>query len=179
MFPDRSEPEQDRALAEALGRSNNITIAYLPRTGAQEGKFEDVRPLQQFRDKAGVGTIAVRYNYANEAWHMPLGVERGNAIIPSLATVLAERFSGRSSEFRINYAFDPASIQEISAADVLSGRSKDALKGKTVVVGLAAERLGDQFMLPGWGKGSGVYIHIIAAETLKAGHPVDLGWFPA
>ena len=96
-----------------------------------------------------------------------------------MATVLAQRYSGRSDEFRVNYAFDPASIRTISAADVIAGRYRDELKDKTVVVGLAAERLGDQFMLPGWGKMSGVYIHIIGAETLKAGKPIDLGWIPA
>ena len=34
-------------------------------------------------------------------------------------------------------------------------------------------------MLPGCGKAGGVYIHIIGAETLKAGQPIDLGWMPA
>ena len=31
---------------------------------------------------------------------------------------------------------------------------------------------------PGIGKMGGVYVHIIGAETLKAGTPVDLGWVP-
>jgi EAL domain-containing protein (putative c-di-GMP-specific phosphodiesterase class I)/CHASE2 domain-containing sensor protein len=179
MFPDRSDPTQDRELAEAFERSSNVTLAYLPRAGAQQGKYEDVQPLPEFRKHAGVGTIGVQYNYANEGWMLPLGTERGNSVIPSLATVLAQRYSGRSEEFRVNYAFDPASIRTFSAADVIAGRHQEALRGKTVVVGLAAERLGDQFMLPGWGKMSGVYIHIIGAETLKAGKPIDLGWIPA
>ena len=58
-------------------------------------------------------------------------------------------------------------------------RSRSAA-GKTVVVGhdrRAARRSISCF--PGWGKASGVYIHIIGAETLKAGDPVDLGWLPA
>ena len=179
MFPDRSDAAQDRQLAAAIERSDNITLAYLPRTGAQKGKYEDVRPLPEFREHAGVGTIALRYNYANEAWMLPLGAERGQSVIPAMAAVLAEHYSGRSKEFRVNYGVDPASIPTLSAADVLAGRGSEVLKGKTVVVGLAAERLGDQFMLPGWGKESGVYIHIIGAETLKAGMPIDLGWIPS
>jgi EAL domain-containing protein (putative c-di-GMP-specific phosphodiesterase class I)/CHASE2 domain-containing sensor protein len=179
MFPDRSDPEQDRQLAAAFKRSSNVTLAYLPRSGAQNGKYEDVRPLPEFREHAGVGTIALQYNYANEGWMLPLGTQRGEAVIPSLSTVLAQRYSGRSDEFRVNYAFDPASIRTFSAADVIAGRHHEDLRGKTVVVGLSAERLGDQFMLPGWGKMSGVYIHIIGAETLKAGKPIDLGWIPA
>ncbi|MCL6697347.1 EAL domain-containing protein [Sphingomonas sp. NSE70-1] len=179
MFPDRSDPAQDRLLAASFARSSNVTLAYLPRAGAQQGVYEDVQPLPEFREHTGVGAIALQYNYANEGWMLPLGTERGNSVIPSLATVLAQRYSGRSEEFRVNYAFDPASIKTFSAADVIAGRHREALRGKTVVVGLAAERLGDQFMLPGWGKMSGVYIHIIGAETLKAGKPIDLGWIPA
>jgi EAL domain-containing protein (putative c-di-GMP-specific phosphodiesterase class I)/CHASE2 domain-containing sensor protein len=180
MFPDKSEPTQDQLLAKAIERSGNITLAYLPRTGAQDGKYEDVQPLPAFREHAGLSTIALYYNFANEAWSLPRGTRRGESIIPSMATILADRNSGSDGQFRVNYAFDPVSIPIYSAADVLAGRvGRQQLEGKTVVVGLAAERLGDQFMLPGWGKASGVYIHVIGAETLKAGGPIDLGWIPA
>ena len=180
MFPDRSEPAQDRKLATAFDRAQNVTLAYLPRAGAQDGKYEDVRPLPELREHTGIGTIGLRYNYANEGWFLPRGTRRGDNVIPSMSAILADRNSGSSSEFRVNYAFDPASIPIYSAADVLSGRvGKAELGGKSVIVGLAAERLGDQFMLPGWGKASGVYIHVIGAETLRAGQPIDLGWIPA
>ena len=180
MFPDKSEADQDRKLATAISRAGNVTLAYLPRSGAQDGKYEDVRPLPELRENARIGTIGLRYNYANEGWYLPRGTRRGMTVIPSLASILANAPEVDDSEFRVNYAFDPASIPLYSAADVLSGRvGERQLKGKTVVVGLAAERLGDQFMLPGWGKASGVYIHVIGAETLKAGSPVDLGWTPA
>ena len=163
-----------------MSHSSNITLAYLPRAGAQEGKYEDVRPLPQFLEHAGIGTIGLQYNYANEAWLLPRGTRRGDTVIPSLASILADRNMGSDADFRVNYAFDPASIPVYSAADVIDGRvGKAQLRGKTVIVGTDSERLGDQFMIPGWGKASGVYLHILGAETLKAGRPVDLGWIPA
>jgi EAL domain-containing protein (putative c-di-GMP-specific phosphodiesterase class I) len=180
MFPDQSDPAQDRQLAAAIDRSANITLAYLPRTGAQQGKYEDVQPLPMFRKHAGIGTIGLHYNYANEAWILPRGVRRGDSVIPSLASILADRNMGNDANFRVNYAFDPASIPTYSAADVITGRvGKAELHGKTVIVGINAERLGDQFMIPGWGKASGANLHIIGAETLKAGSPIELGWVPA
>ena len=180
MFPDKSDPRQDRQLAAAIGRSSNVTLAYLPRVGAQDGKYEDVRPLPELMENAGIGTIGLQYNYANEAWFLPRGTRRGETVIPSLASIMADRNAGSSADFRVNYAFDPSSIPSYSAADVMAGRvGRAELQGKTVIVGTDAERLGDQFMLPGWGKASGVYLHIIGAETLKAGLPVDLGWIPA
>ena len=180
MFPDKSDPVQDQSLAQALARSGNATLAYLPRAGAQDGKFEDVRPLPELRQYARIGTIALQYNYANEAWSLPHGTRRGTSVIPSLSSILAGETMVTDQDFRANYAFDPGSIPAYSAADVMAGKVDPArLRGKTVVVGTVAERLGDQFMLPGWGKASGVYIHIIGAETLKAGEPIDLGWVPA
>jgi len=179
MIPEKSTPGEDRRLAAALKNSGNVTLAYLPRAGAQQGKFEDVQPLPQFARHTSIGTIGLRYNYANEAWFLPFGTAREGKIIPSFASLIANRPARSDSEFRVNYAFDPASVPFYSAADVLDGRvGTDKLKGKTVVVGTAAERLGDQFMIPGWGKASGVYIHVIGAETLKAGKPIDLGWLP-
>ena len=180
LLSERTDPAQDRQLARAIGHSSNITLAYLPRAGAHEGNYEDVHPLPELMEHAGIGTIGLRYNYANEAWFLPRGTSRGNTVIPSLASILADRNMGSDAEFRVNYAFEPASITTYSAADVIDRRvGRSQLQGKTVIVGINAERLGDQFMLPGWGKASGAYLHIIGAETLKAGKPVDLGWIPA
>jgi EAL domain-containing protein (putative c-di-GMP-specific phosphodiesterase class I)/CHASE2 domain-containing sensor protein len=180
LLSERTDPALDKQLARAINRSNNITLAYLPRVGAQQGKVEDVRPLPELMKHASIGTIGLRYNYANEAWLLPRGARMGETVIPSLASILADRNMGSDATFRVNYAFDPTSIPVYSAADVIDGRvGKAELQGKAVIVGTDAERLGDQFMLPGWGKASGVYLHIIGAETLKAGTPIDLGWIPA
>jgi diguanylate cyclase len=179
-FPDKSDPIQDRLLAEAIQRSGNVVLPYLPRAGAREGQLEDLRPLPEFRKNARLGTIGVWYNYANEAWLLPRGHYQGTTLVPSFAAILADQSQVSDNSFRVNYAFAPESIPTVSAADLLAGRvDSRTLKGKTVVVGTTAERLGDQFRIPGWGKASGVYIHIFGAETLKAGRPIDLGWLPA
>ena len=180
MFPDKSEAPADRQLADAIARSNDVVLAYLPRTGAQDGQIEDIRPLPLIRGKARIGTIGVQYNYANEAWFLPLGFGNGADHAPSFASVLAGQTTTSDDRFRVDYSVKPDSIPTVSAADLLNGRvSPRILAGKTVVVGTTSERLGDQYMLPGWGKMSGVYIHIIGAETLKAGRQNDLGWIAA
>ncbi len=176
LFPEKSNPRQDQLLGDAFADSKQVALAYLPRIGAQEGKYENVQPLSQIRGKAQVATIAFQYNYANEIWLLP----RAFGATSSLASVLAGQHPRSKEQFRVDYSISPDSIPSVSASDLLSKQvDPRILEGKTVVVGTTAERLGDQFMLPGWGKGSGVYVHIIGAETLKAGTPVDLGWIPA
>jgi EAL domain-containing protein (putative c-di-GMP-specific phosphodiesterase class I)/CHASE2 domain-containing sensor protein len=180
MFPDASIPDEDAKLAGAFERNRNVTIGYLQRVGARDGQIEDVRPLPMFAGNVSLASLGVRYNYANEVWAIPFSARSGQNHIPSLASVLAGESSNSTSEFRVNYAFKPASIPALSAADVLNGKADlGRLTGKTVVVAPVSTRLGDQYPVPGWGRTGGVYIQIIGAETLKAGRPVDLGWLPA
>jgi EAL domain-containing protein (putative c-di-GMP-specific phosphodiesterase class I)/CHASE2 domain-containing sensor protein len=180
MFPDASIPDEDAKLARAFERNRNVTIGYLQRVGARDGQIEDVRPLPMFAGNVSLASLGVRYNYANEVWAIPFSARSGQNHIPSLASVLAGESSNSTSEFRVNYAFRPASIPALSAADVLNGKADlGRLTGKTVVVAPVSTRLGDQYPVPGWGRTGGVYIQIIGAETLKAGRPVDLGWLPA
>ncbi|MDV3256732.1 MAG: EAL domain-containing protein, partial [Sphingomonas sp.] len=180
LFPDRSDPAEDRLLASAVERSKDITLAYLPRVGSREGQAQNLKPLPEFSQHARLGTIAVRYNYANETRQLPLALRDGSTLIPSFASVLAGKTPATDEQFRINYAFSLRSVPLYSAADVMAGRvERAALEGKTVVVGITSGRLGDRFTIPGLGSEGGVYIHILGGETLRAGKPVDLGWLPA
>ena len=179
MLPDKSTPAEDMKLAKAIERNPNVTLAYLVRVGARDGQVEDVHPLPMFAKHAKLASIGLWYNYANQVWTIPYSTRTANQRLPALASVLANVRSDSESAFRINYAFRPNSIPVISAADLLNGRADSSrLAGKTVVVGPTSVRLGDQYRLPGWGNTGGVYIHIIGAETLKAGKPIDLGWLP-
>ncbi|MEO6113603.1 MAG: EAL domain-containing protein [Sphingomicrobium sp.] len=176
LFPEKSDPRQDQLLADAIADSRNVVLAYMPRMGAQQGAYENVRPLALIQGKAQIATIAFQYNYANEIWLLPRGFEA----TPSFASILAGQSPRSNDDFKVDYSIAPDSIPTISASDLLFKRvDPRLLEGKTVVVGTTAERLGDQFMLPGWGKSSGVYVHVIGAETLKAGTPIDLGWIPS
>ncbi|MDP9422214.1 MAG: EAL domain-containing protein [Pseudomonadota bacterium] len=180
LLSERTDTALDGELADALAKSSNVALAYVPRTGARDGQLQDIGPLPEFATHVRLATIGVWYNYANEAWLLPRAYRKDGTLVPSMASVLAEKAPASDATFRINYAFAPRTVEKYSAADVLKGRvNSAALKGKTVIVGTTSGRLGDRFMIPGWGKESGVYIHILGAETLKAGEPFDLGWIPA
>src|SRR5687767_2741202 len=179
-FPERSTVGQDQALVRAAAENAPIGLPYLQRVGARDGILEEIRPFPELERHAVLASISVRYNYANEVWVLNHASQLQGRDIPGFASLLAGRDRPASGSFRVNYSFVPDSVPLVSAADVLAGRADPKLfKGKQVVVGITAERLGDQFMIPGWGKYGGVYVQIIGAETLRAGDPVDLGWIPA
>ncbi len=136
-------------------------------------------PLPIFAEHASVRNISVKYNYQNAAWRVPFALSVGNKTMPSFAAELAG-VSGESGDtFIPDYSIDPSSIPAISASALLRDKfDRSAIKGKDVVVGWTTNSLGDQYFVPGTGKLGGVYVHIIAAETLKEGRPHYLGWIP-
>ncbi len=179
-FPEASSPDEDRQLIEAVAASRDLVLPYLPRVGAQDGNLENIRPLPELERHARLGAIAVQYNYANEIWRLPRSTALDSTHVPSLSMIMADRPSQATGPYRVDYSVSPESVPKYSAADVLAGRiDPKLLAGKTVVVGITSERLGDQFNIPGWGKFGGVYVQIIGAETLKMGQQRDWGWLPA
>jgi diguanylate cyclase len=180
ILPDRTEKARDEALTRAAAKSKNIYFAALNRAGALEGSTFDIRPYPELEASAGLGSIAIHYNYANEIWRIPYRTKLSDRSIPSFAALLADKTDVQGDPFRINYAYDTDSIPMVSASDVLSGRiPAEFFKGKKVIIGTNAERIGDQFMIPGRGKYGGVFVHIYAGETLLHGIPIDFGWLPA
>jgi EAL domain-containing protein (putative c-di-GMP-specific phosphodiesterase class I) len=136
--------------------------------------------MPMFYRHAQMGSIAVVYNYANEVWQIERGLPVNGRQIPSFASIMAGQGNNTRGSFRVDYAFDLKTVPKVSASDVIEGKiDPSRLAGKIVIVGSDAWRQYDQFMIPGQGKFGGVYVHIIAAETLMKGPQHDLGWFPS
>lgn len=180
VFAEHSDPANDQALSDALRRNPNVVLAGLAKEGAFGLVDEGAVSLPRFYEHARMGSIGVQYNYANEVWFAERAMPINGKLVPSFASIMAGQEAKASGAFRVDYAFDVKSVPKISASDVINGRVDPArLAGKTVIVGSDAWRQYDQFMIPGQGKFGGVYVHILAAETLNAGSQVDMGWTPS
>ncbi|WP_324808181.1 EAL domain-containing protein [Sphingomonas sp. LY29] len=175
----KSEPEDDRRLVEAHRMASNDYIAMGDRTGGGEGGGQAALPIPQLRSVAGVATVAANHNYANEIWNLRYAGLYDGRVIPTMGAVMANVKGPPGESFPINYAFDVRTVPTISAADILSGSvGPERLAGKTVIIGPNSVRIGDQYLVPGYGRLGGVFVQILAAETLMAGRPVSLGWLP-
>jgi len=176
-FPS-SDPQQDVAFAAALKRSGRVTLPVRAKTGV-EGTVINVRPLPIFSRYTNVALISAYYNFQNAAWRLPYALRVDKTDIPSLATAMAGVHGVSDSDFPLDYSIKLNSIPQYSSADILAGRvSRDKIAGKEVVVGLASDALGDLVFVPGYGRAFGAHVHVIGAETLKEGRPIDLGWTP-
>ena len=175
-----TDPAEDKRFAETLERWHNIVLPVQVRLGDWNGDRVFKQPLAAFRSHVTLGTITVYYNYAGAVWKMPYALEAGGRSYRSLASLLSGVEGPSGKMFPVDYRFRMNSIPRLSAVDILSGRADlSRLKGKTVVIGPTAMTLGDLYAVPGRSRYGGVVTHIYAAETLKLGRPIDLGWLPA
>jgi EAL domain-containing protein (putative c-di-GMP-specific phosphodiesterase class I)/CHASE2 domain-containing sensor protein len=177
-FSYTSDHADDEALANAISHSGRVTLLARSKVGMREGATVDAGPLPGLAHGAQLATGSVRYNYQNAVWHLPYAMHSGNVAIPSIAAAMSDT-AVRKGEFPIDYSLRIESIPTFAAGDVLSGKVPSSeLKGKEVLVGTDSDVIGDKYFIPSYGRGGGVYVHAIGAETLKAGSPISLGWLP-
>jgi len=176
-FETRSDPVDDRLLAEAIERSGRVTLPVRGDSSAEGMSQQNLRPLELFSRHAQLASIWVSYNIQNAVWHLPYSTQVDGRLLPSLATALADR-STRPGEFAVDYSIDTRTLPTINSERVVNGDFDPRLvAGKEVIVGTNSDLLGDQYYVPGVGRVGGVYVQILGAETLKSGTPVSLGWF--
>ena len=178
---DRTSAADDQALAQALGRAPKAFIPVQTREGNYNGEVKIAQPQAMFAARARQADVSVFYNYQQAVWRVTYGTSAVHPPLPSVAALLSGRQVAKTDgEFRVDYSIDAARIPKVSASEIL-GRPEIAAKlaNKTVVISPVGESMGDQIWIPGKGRMAGVMAHIIAAETLKRGEPVTLGFLPA
>lgn len=89
---------------------------------------------------------------------------------PSMASLLANKPPGQTSDFLIDYGIRDTSLARLSFEDVFRGRfDASEVRGRTILIGSTAQELGDDFATPRHGALPGVYVHALAYESLVAG----------
>jgi EAL domain-containing protein (putative c-di-GMP-specific phosphodiesterase class I)/CHASE2 domain-containing sensor protein len=172
-----TDPLDDREFADALTRAKAV-VAVRTLAGTNVSGPRKIAPPPVLGN-IPVATVDFQYNYQNAIWRVPYAMDWNGRSIPSFAAMLAGRTGTPGTTFIPDYSLDPKSVPAISAAKLLRGQFDPRLiRGKEVVVGADSDGVGDQYFIPGSGKMGGAYVHIIAAETLKSGTPIYLGWIP-
>ena len=179
IFSSTSDAKEDAIFAKSLarlGRQVTLPIRFVidPVTGERTDNF----PIPALRRHVDLANINFRYNAYGNVWKLPYALDYQGRAYPSLASALAGVSGASNDVFTVDYSVDVRSIPVISAADVIEGRvSPDRIAGKDIVIGTTSLELGDLYFVPGYGRMSGVYLHVLGAETLKSGAPVEVGWF--
>lgn len=177
-FSSRTNPVDDGRLADAFRRHpGKVVLPVQSLTDRSTREKIVAEPLSLFRPYVETASIIFHYDYRGAAPFLPYAAEVEGRVHPTFAAKLAGIETGRMDRFRVDLSIDHKSLVSLSAADVLTGEiSPSAVAGRQVIVGATSDQLGDIIRFPSQGMLGGVYLHILGAETLKSGTPVQLSW---
>lgn len=168
-FSTPSDPASDEAFVKALRDVGGSTV--LPsfkQPGPNGGAAHINRPLKSFGNQSWPAVVNVAVESDGLVRRYPFGEKLGDALMPSMAVVLAGQDANQRPPFLIDFSIRAASIPRVSYADVLRGDATAlaALKGKKIIVGATALELGDRFSVPNGGIVSGPVLQALAAESI-------------
>jgi diguanylate cyclase (GGDEF)-like protein/PAS domain S-box-containing protein len=170
-FSSPSNPEADRAFAEALRRAGGSVVLPVFRQAMtrQRGAAIHVnRPLPQFDANSWSAIVNVTVEPDGLVRRYSFGEVVDGQFLASVGALLAGRYDAKEEPLRIDFGIKAATLPVVSYVDVLHG-VPDALamlKGRKVIVGSTAIELGDQFSVPNGRVLPGPQIQMLAAESL-------------
>lgn len=176
-FGDVGDARQAAALEAALAGSRADLLlparfSINPITGART----ETRPPSRFARHASLVNTNVYVWWDGAVWRHPFGAAVGDGIVPSLGAVLGGLGQASEGLFALDYGIDIRSIPTVSASDVLSGRVPASQFARRDVVIARTDSGAEGHKAPGFAVVPSIMFQLVAAETIRAGRPVDLGW---
>ncbi|WP_164937867.1 EAL domain-containing protein [Bradyrhizobium guangxiense] len=171
-FSTPSDPGSDEAFVKALRDAGGSTILSSFKQPTPNGGGPHVnRPLKPFSNQSWPAVVNVAVESDGLVRRYPVGEKLGDALMPSMAVVLAGQDANRRSPFLIDFSIRAASIPSVSYVDVLRGdpAALDKLRDKKVIIGATALELGDRFSIPNGKIVSGPVLQALATESILQG----------
>lgn len=175
---DSDDPESEKALIDVFKRYPGDIYLGTTFIGVRNGVgYGQVLPAPALRPHVKIADYSVWYNPIGQPSLVSMETRTGPSRYPAIATVLADQKVVKGAFIRPDYAIPFHSFPYVSASDlVLNPAAARLVAGRDVLIGPVADLLNDTKFLPAQGNAAGVFVHAIAAQTLKRGLPVDWGW---
>jgi len=175
--PSRADGSSSAFIA-ALKRGNGRV--FLPANFAMDastGQHSDSLPPLAYRQYAGLANSNLWVDGFNAVKRAPFALEVGGQPVRSIASIISDVRDAPDTTFPVDYSIDIESIPYVSAAKMFDPDADlSAIAGRDVIIGPNAQRLGESYTIVGRGPVSSTFINAIAAETLVAGRPSEIGW---
>lgn len=180
FYFDRRENDRDfPLLVSAIKKMGDRVVLAVPtRTDPGTGDTVSIFPSAKFGSAVPIASIAWDVEFW-QVWRLPITYVADGRRLASFASIIAGKYDPHPAKFRLDLSYDPSTITAYSTKDLLDGRiGARELAGKDVIFAPTAPNFQDTSYLPGHDRLPGGYIHLIGAETLKRGDPIDIGWIP-
>ena len=176
-FANTSDYFNDSMLAAAFERAKGKVWLSTSYETLEDHRWpKEILPAFMFREKTQLASLYFRYDmfgYIREINYAKiLGITR----YPSQADILSNDTPYHIS-VKPNYAIDYKSIPTISAVDIINGNiDYSNIRGKTVFIAVTSTTGAINYPIMGRARVPAAYSLVIAAETVKAGIPRELGY---
>lgn len=179
-FTNGTMHDDERFIGALEANPGRVFLGAAPGSDPSQGNYAGSLPPKEFRDHAGVVSLLKLHRPFNLNLQFPYASNSAMGTIPTLSAELAGAHGSADELFLPDFAIQVGSFPTLSYVEAVRGRfAPSAVRGKDVIVGPSALLYNDIQSIPGQNRaGAGVYVYAIAAETLKRGIPLELGWFP-
>lgn len=176
---DADTPENDQAFIDVAKKYRGDIYLGAGFGQSRNGNVENILlPAPSIRPYVKIATFKTRYNLMGQIDEVYMEAIDGTRRYPSISTVVSGQKVIPGRHIRPDFSISATDVTFLPASDVILHPDKiGSLKGTDVIVGDVARSLGDIRFLPGQSAQPGVFIHAIAAQTMKRGVPIDAGWF--
>ena len=180
VFSKQIDAEGDRAFADSLARNKGrVFTGIFQAPNGTNGTLEPVLPHPMFAHVTTARSLMGNRNVASLTAEVYYNNLFSGKKVASIASDLAGRQGKEEQLFLPDWSIQAKTVPTISVVDLAEGRvPADQLRGKDLIVGITA-RSPDVVYIFGQDWIPGVYVHAVAAQTLKEGIPRNVGWLPA
>lgn len=177
-FPDQTSAVDDAALRDAFARhAGKVFIGAVPanQTPGSGGLW----PLPMYERAARVLSMGGENSPFELSARFPIRSKGKSGHFVSISAELAHLRPERDADYRPDFSIAIKTIPTVSYIDLLNGRVEvKMLAGRDIIFGPTSVLAHDLHSVPFHGRVPGVYFHVIGAQTLKEGLPLDIGWLP-
>ena len=180
-FADTLDAAGDAEFASTLAKHRGqIFLGAMFLNNRNTNVKEIVLPAAPFRKIADVRSLTGRKSPFSLSAELFYASAINGLAVPGIAADIAGVKAPNAHLFRPDWSIQVRSVPTISYIDVLAGRTFPFdITGKDIVVGNTTLASTDWLSVAGQDWFPGVYVHVIGAQTLREGHPISLGWWPA
>ena len=180
-FADVLDGAGDAEFANTLAKhSGQIFLGAMFLNNRNTGLKEIVLPAAPFRQTANVRSLNGKVTPFSLSAELFYSSVIDGRVVPGIAADIAEVKAPPARLFRPDWSIKVRSVPTISYIDVIKGRAFPFdITGKDIIVGNTTLTSTDWVQVAGQDWFPGVFIHVIGAQTLREGHPVSLGCWPA
>ena len=175
-----SSGEESAAFIRVLERHGDRI--FLGAIAEMETTYRDspaVLPNQEFAKHANVVSLMGRREPFGLSFQFPTEIVTGGVMIPSAAAKLAD-YEGAEFWFEPDFSIDLTGIPTVSYIDILNrDLTLKSVTGRDVILSNTSVDSQDFQNTPLGEKVAGVYLIVVAAQTLREGAFVQLGYWPA